>query len=155
YVRYYAPTTTVYWTGASSPNWTTGGNWLSNMIPTAASDVVFSYFSIGNFNMTLGQDIAVHSLSIEEASPIAISGNTLTVGAGGIDMLSALSAAGIYSALVLNDVHPWNIASARSLSVNTIVSGSGGMTLTGRGTVALGGTNYCTRTTTISNGTLL
>ena len=155
YVRYYAPTTTVYWTGASSPNWTTGGNWLSNMIPTAASDVVFSYLSVGNFSITLGQDTAVHSLSIEEASPIAISGNTLTVGAGGIDMLSALNDAGIYSALVLNTAQPWDIASGRTLSVNAIVSGLGGMTLTGRGTVALGGTNYCTGTTTISNGMLL
>ena len=28
YVRYYAPTTTVFWTGASSANWSTAGNWL-------------------------------------------------------------------------------------------------------------------------------
>jgi beta-glucanase (GH16 family) len=155
YVRYYAPTTTVYWTGASSANWTTGGNWLSNMIPNSASDVVFSYLSVGNFSMSLGQDTTVHGLSIEEASPIAIGGNTLTVGAGGIDMLSALNDAGIYSALVLSTAQSWNIASGRTLVVNTIVSGSGSVALTGRGAVMLGGTNYCTGSTTISNGTLV
>ena len=155
YVRYYAPTTTVFWTGASSANWTTGGNWLSNMIPNSASDVVFSYLSVGNFSMTLGQDTTVHGLSIEEASPIGIFGNTLTLGAGGIDMLSALNDAGIYSALVLNAAQSWNIASGRTLVVDTIISGSGSLTLTGRGAVVLAGTNNCSGPTTISNGTLL
>ena len=155
YVRYYAPTATVFWTGASSASWATRGNWLSNMVPNSASDVVFSYLSAGNFSMSLGQDTAVHGLSIEEASPIAIAGNMLTVGAGGIDMLSALNDVGIYSALVLSAAQSWNIASGRTLAVNTIVSGPGSVALTGRGAVVLGGTNYCTGSTTISNGTLV
>jgi autotransporter-associated beta strand protein len=155
YVRFYAPTTTVYWTGARSADWANGGNWLSNMIPNSASDVVFSYLSLGNFSIPLGQDTTVNSLSIEETPPFSIAGNTLTVGAGGIDMLSALNDAGIYSPLVLSAPQAWSIAPGRTLVANTTVSGPGSLTLTGRGTVVLGGTNSCSGLTTISNGTLL
>ena len=42
YVRYYAPTATIFWTGASSAYWTNSANWVSNMVPTATSDVTFS-----------------------------------------------------------------------------------------------------------------
>jgi hypothetical protein len=69
-------------------------------------------------------------------------------------MLSALNDAGIYAPLVLGTGQSWNIASGRTIVVDTTVSGSGGLTLTGRGTVLLGGTNICSGLTTISNGTL-
>jgi hypothetical protein len=155
YVRYYAPTTTVYWTGASSADWTDGGNWLSNMIPNSASDVVFSYLSVGNYSMVLGQDTAVNSLSLEETPAFSIVGNTLTLNSGGIDMLSALDNATINSALVLGAAQAWNIATNLALIVNGTIGGAGGLNLTGRGEVVLAGMNNCSGLTTVSNGTLL
>jgi autotransporter-associated beta strand protein len=161
YVRYYAPTSTVFWTGASSADWTTAGNWLSNMIPNAASDAVFSYLSVGNFSISLGQDTAVRGLSIQEAGPISITGSTLTLNSGGIDMVSgfnmspAFNDATINSALVLGAAQCWNIGEGRVLTVNGVVGGAANLTLNGRGTVVLGGTNSCSGLTTISNGTLL
>ncbi len=154
YVRFYSPTTTVYWIGNSSANWTDGNNWLSNMIPTTASDIVFSYLSTGNFSITLGQDITVNSLSIEESGPIGIFGNTLTINSGGIDMLSALYSANIYSAVVLNAPQSWNVASGLALVINSNMSGPGNLILNGLGTVLLAGTNNCSGATTISNGAL-
>lgn len=154
YVRFYSPTSTVYWIGNSSANWTDGNNWLSNMIPTSASDVVFSYLSTGNFSITLGQNITVNSLSIEESGPIGIFGNTLALNSGGIDMLSALYDAGIYSAVVLNAPQSWNIPSGRTLVIDAPMSGPGNLTLTELGTVVMEGTNNCSGSTTISNGTL-
>ena len=82
YVRYYAPTTTVFWTGASSADWNATGNWLANQTPNASNDVVFSYLSVGNFSISLGQNTTVRGLSIQEAGPISITGNTLTIGSG-------------------------------------------------------------------------
>ena len=154
YFRFYAPTTTVYWVGASSANWADSGNWLSNMIPTSASDVVFSYLSVGNFSITLGQNTTVNSLSIEEANPLGIFGNALTINAGGIDMLSALNDAGIYTPLFLGAAQAWNIASGRTLVVDTTVSGSSNLNIIGRGTVLLEGTNDFSGLMTVSNGTL-
>jgi autotransporter-associated beta strand protein len=145
---------TVYWTGASSAEWTDSGNWLSNTVPTAASDVVFSFPSISNFSTTLGQDTTVNSLSMQETASISISGNSLTINAGGINMLSAYSNATINSALVLGAPQNWAIAPNRVLTINGSMSGAGNLTL-GQGTVILTATNTCTGTTTISNGTLV
>jgi autotransporter-associated beta strand protein len=144
---------TVYWTGTSSTNWTDSGNWLSNTVPSSASDVVFSFPSIGNFSTTLGQNTTVNALSMQETGPISISGNSLTINSGGIDMLSAYYNATINSALVLGASQNWAIASNRMLTVSGPMSGAGNLTLW-QGTVILTGTNSCTGTTTISNGTL-
>ncbi len=144
---------TVYWTGASSADWTDSGNWLSNTVPSSLSDVVFSFPSIGNFSTTLGQDTTVNGLSIQETGPIGISGNALTINSGGIDMLSASNNATINSALVLGASQNWAIAPGRALTVNGPLSGGGNLTLW-QGTVILTGTNSGTGTTTISNGTL-
>jgi hypothetical protein len=145
----------LYWIGASSANWTDNGNWLSNMIPTSATDAVFSYLSLGNYNITLGQNTTVNSLSIQETPPISISGNALTVNAGGIDMLSALNNATINSALVLNAAQSWGIGTNVALIVTGTVSGPGSLTLTGPGVVALEGTNNSSGPTIIKDGTLL
>lgn len=145
---------TVYWTGASSANWADSGNWLSNMVPTSASDVVFSFPSIENFSTTLAQNTTVNGLSIQETGPIGISGNSLTINSGGIDMLSASNNAAINSALVLGASQNWAIAPGRVLTVNGPMSGAGNLALS-LGTVILTGTNSCSGTTTISNGTLV
>ncbi len=145
---------TVYWSGAFSANWAASGNWLSNTVPTSASDVVFSFPSLGNFSTTLGQNTTVNALSIQETGPIGISGNSLTINSGGIDMLSAYYNATINSALVLGASQNWAIAPNRVLIVNGPMSGAGNLTLW-QGTVNLTGTNSCTGATTISNGTLV
>lgn len=152
YVRYYAPTTTVFWTGASSADWTDSGNWLSNMVPTSTSDVVFDYLSVGNFNITLDQSIAVNSLAIQESGPITITGNALTVSGGGIDMVSAINNAVVASPLLLGADQNWKIGSGYWLTVTGPMSGAGNLTLTGMGTVASTGTNSCSGLTTVKNG---
>jgi beta-glucanase (GH16 family) len=161
YVRYYAPTTTVFWTGASSADWNATGNWLANQTPNASNDVVFSYLSVGNFSISLGQNTTVRGLSIQEAGPISITGNTLTLNSGGIDMVSgfnmspAFNDATINSALVLGAAQCWNIGEGRVLTVNGVVGGMGNLTLNGRGTVTLAAANVCGGSCTVSNGTLL
>jgi autotransporter-associated beta strand protein len=144
---------TVYWTGVSSADWTDSGNWVSNTVPSSGSDVVFSYPSIGNFSTVLGQDTTVNALAIQESGPISISGNTLTVNCGGIDMLSASNNATINSDLVLGVSQNWAIAPNRALTVNGTLTGAGDLTLW-QGSVILTGSNNCTGTTTINGGTL-
>jgi autotransporter-associated beta strand protein len=144
---------TAYWTGANSADWTDSGNWLSNTIPSSVSDVVFSFPSIENFSTTLDQDTTVNGLSIQETGPISISGNPLTINSGGIDMLSASNNAIINSALVLGASQNWAVAPNRVLRVSGPMSGAGNVTLW-QGTAILAGTNSCTGTMTITNGTL-
>ena len=154
YVRIYAPTTTVFWTGAGSANWTDGNSWLSNMAPNAGSYVVFTHFTTGNQNTTLHQNMAVNSVAFQDGGPYSISGNTLTIETHGIDTVSSSVNTTINSAIVLGANQNWKIAQNLVLAVNGPVSGPGNLTLTWLGTVALAGANTCSGVTTISNGTL-
>ncbi len=152
YIRYYAPTSMVFWTGTSSAAWSDAGNWVSNMIPTSASDAVFGYLSLANFNAILPTNISVNSLSIQECSPVSISGGSLTVNAGGVDMLSAINNAVIASPVVLGANQNWSIRSGYALTLTGLMTGPANLNITGRGTVSLAGTNLCTGFTTVSNG---
>jgi len=154
YVRFYAPTTTLYWIGTSSANFSDGGNWLSNMIPASSNDVVFSYLSLGNFNITLATNTTVNSLSFEETPPLSIGGGTLSVNSGGIDMLSAINNDTINSPLVLNAAQTWAVGQNLALIVTGSVSGPGSLTVGGLGEVALEGTNTLSGPTTVSSGML-
>jgi len=154
YVHFYAPTTTLYWVGASSADWADTNNWLSNMIPAAGIDAVFSFLSVGNFNITLPTNTTVNSLSIQETPAVSIGGSALTVGPGGIDMLSAINNATITAPLVLNGAQSWSVGTNLALIVTGPVSGTGGLDFTGQGTVVLEGTNSASGTATVSNGTL-
>ncbi|MGD0258723.1 MAG: family 16 glycosylhydrolase [Verrucomicrobiota bacterium] len=154
YVRIYAPTTTVFWTGAGTANWTDSNSWLSNMLPNGASDVVFTHFTAGNQNTTLDQNMAVNSLAFQDGGPYSISGNTLMIETNGIDTVSSSVNTTLNSAIVLGANQNWKIAQNLVLAVNGPVSGPGNLTLTWLGTVALAGANTCSGVTTISNGTL-
>jgi autotransporter-associated beta strand protein len=154
YVRIYAPTTTVFWTGANTANWSDSNSWLSNMVPNSGSDCVFTHFTAGNQNMTVDQAMAVNSLAFQDGGPYTISGNPLTIGGNGIDTVSSAVNTTINSPVVLGADQNWKIAQNLVLAVNGPVSGAGKLTLTWLGTVQLTATNTCGGTTTISNGTL-
>jgi len=153
YVRFYAPTTTLYWIGTSSANWSDTNNWLSNMTPTAATDAVFSYLSKGNFNVNLGGNTTVNSLSIQEAGPVSINNGPLTVN-GGIDLLSSLYNVSVNTPINVTAAQQWNAAPGVALVVNGNVSGPGSLVINGPGVIALEQTNNFTGPTTISNGVL-
>ncbi len=154
YVRYYAPTTMVFWTGVDSGDWTDPGNWVSNMVPISFSDVVFDYLSIGNENVTIPRNTVIHSLSIQECAPVTISGGTLTINDGGIDLYSALNDATITTPLVLGSNQTWSVGLNLDLTVTGSISGPGSLITTGHGVVAMAGTNSATGGISVTNGTL-
>jgi beta-glucanase (GH16 family) len=159
YIRYYAPTSTVFWTGAVSGDWTDPANWVEGMVPKNGDDVQFGCLGTRNSATTMGsgtpgQNFVLNSLSIMETSPFTLSGNTLTLNAGGLDMYSAAYDASVNCAVVLATTQNWNIAQSRALAVNGSISGAGGLTKRGLGSLGLfGGSNLFTGTTTIKAGT--
>ncbi|HVM49389.1 MAG TPA: hypothetical protein VMU04_15280, partial [Candidatus Acidoferrum sp.] len=153
-VRYYAPTSMVFWLGTNSANWSDSGNWLQSRTPGAGDTVVFSYLTAGNTSIALGQDTAVGGLALEESGPVTISGSTLTVNSGGINLLSALYDSAINSALNVGAAQTWRTGGGRTLTVNGALGGTGALTLTGHGAVALCGASTHSGTITVSNGTL-
>src|ERR1035441_3533581 len=107
YVRYYAPTSMVFWVGASSGSWSDTANWLQSRTPGSGDEVVFSYLTVANSSIALGQDTAIGGLAIQESGPVSISSRTLTINSGGINMLSALYDGVINSSVNLGAAQTW------------------------------------------------
>ena len=85
YVRYYAPTNQVYWSGASSIYRTNSANWIASRIPQPNEEVVFSTLSAQD-NNNLGANFTARKLIFRDGT-FSISGSTLSLGSGGIKSL--------------------------------------------------------------------
>jgi autotransporter-associated beta strand protein len=156
YIRYYAPTTMVFWTGAISGDWGDNANWSAAKTPKTNDDVVISYLTTGTRTMTLGQNYTVRSFSqLETTGAVSLGGSgTLTVGAGGLDLASANNNLTVNSKLILATNQTWLLGTNRTLTANAEVTGAGGITVAGLGTVTLAASNSFTGDTRIQRGTL-
>ena len=153
YVRYYAPTTMVFWDGSASASWADTNNWVAGLSPKTTDEVLFSYLSNSNRATTLGQDVSIKSLTfLETGGAVTISNNTLTLGSGGLDLISASSDPTIYSRLVLGAAQTWSIATNRTLNVSGEIAGAANLTLDHPGTLRLAVSNSFTGTLTLSDG---
>src|SRR5262249_11635457 len=165
YVRYYAPTNVLFWTGASSPYWTNSANWISNLPPTPLNDVTFSSLS-GNLNNTLGSDLSVKGLVfLNTGNSMIISGpNTLSIGSDGIDMVAANHTITISAPINIAANQTWLVGPnnpGNTLNINGGISGSSTLTKASYGTLLLntsnsfsGILNVDTSSTTTSDGIL-
>lgn len=163
YVRYYAPTNVLFWSGASSAYWTNSANWISNLPPTAANDATFSYLS-ANLNPILGDDVSAKGLVfLNLNNGVSINGsNTLSLGADGIDMVAANHTVTINTPINIAADQTWLVGTNNPGNTLNIYGGiSGVFTLTkgSYGTLILyasnsfsGPFNVDTSSTTSSDG---
>ena len=145
YVRYYAPTNVLFWTGANSAYWNNSANWVSNMVPVSTSVLTFSGLS-SSLSMTPGQNYSVNGLVfLNSTGAFSINGaNTLTIGSGGIDMVPADYNVTLNSPVVIGANQAWSVGPnnpGNILTANADISGSAALTKTGSGTLILNGTN--------------
>lgn len=143
------------WTGASDALWTTAANW--NAAAPGASDVaIFDTTSIANLATTLNADISVLGVRIiDPAAAVSIAtGNTLSLGASGIDMSAAAQNLTINSPVTLGAAQSWNVVTGRVLTVNGIIGGTVGVTKTGTGELSLVGANTFTGGVALNAGKL-
>jgi autotransporter-associated beta strand protein len=163
YVRYYAPTNVLFWTGTASPYWTNSANWISNVPPTSLNDVTFSSLS-GNLNNILGTDFSVKGLVfLNLGNGLTINGpNTLTIGSDGIDMVAANHTITINAPINIAANQTWLIGPnnpVNTLNINGNISGASTLTKGSYGTLVLnasnsfsGALNVDTSSTTSSDG---
>jgi len=159
----------LYWTGSSGSAWNTAGNWntsvagvvVSGTAPVTTTDIAFGTTNPGNLANTLGVSTTVNSVNFLPASAsvtVNPDGNTLTIGGGGITNTSA-NAQTINAPIVLGTFQTWTNTGAGLLTIGGVVSGSGGITKSGAGTVTFTGlsataANNYSGATTLDGGTL-
>ena len=141
------------WTGSSDNFWSTPGNWSSLQAPVAGQAVTFSDVSLTNLTTVLDTNFNVSSVIVTTPSGLVSIGgtNTLTLGSG-FDLSAASQNLTVTAPLVMSGNQSWNIAAARSLVVSGGLSdnaASNALSITGGGTVSLGGT------ATYSGGTII
>lgn len=147
YVRYYAPTNMIFWTGAGDGLYLASpGNFVSNMPPQSASDLTFSYLSGNILSPVLGADLSVDGLVfLNMQNGVTIGGgNTLTLGAGGIDMVAANHSVTINCPVNVGAAQSWLVginSPGDTLNLNGNISGSGTLSKGNWGTLILNGTN--------------
>ena len=159
-VTYTAITST--WTNNVDGNWSVGANWSSNpSVPHNAGDAAILGASTALRTVTLDANESVGNLLMTNANSfvIADAGNTLTLdnsGSGaGVNVTNG-TANVIQTAVALNDNATFSINGGSALAVTNIISGSGGLTKAGAGTLILSGTNssYAGKTA-VNGGTLM
>ncbi|HWC58401.1 MAG TPA: glycoside hydrolase family 16 protein [Verrucomicrobiae bacterium] len=90
YVRYYAPSNVLFWTGAVSGNWADTNNWIAGKMPLADSELTFTYLS-ANTKMVWDQSYAIKGIVVLQTKEDVFMGgaDALQIGADGIDMSAA------------------------------------------------------------------
>jgi autotransporter-associated beta strand protein len=148
---------TKIWTGATNSNWNTSSNWSPSGVPASGDDLVFPAWVT---NKTLNNDITAgtsfNSLILKGVG-YTLSGNDITLGAGGI----------IQSGLVTNNIINFDIALGANITINmaglegyltiagAISSGASySITKQGPGSLTLSNANTHSGGTTLSAGTL-
>lgn len=75
------PTTSVYWTGATSTDWNVASNWCGNAVPTSTTDVTIPSSSYATNQPTIGSSGGIcRNITISSGATLTISSsNTLNV----------------------------------------------------------------------------
>jgi fibronectin-binding autotransporter adhesin len=151
-------TTYVWNNGASTGNWdTTDANWSGSVWANSLTNSIASFTGSPAGTVTLTAAISADAVNFSGSGAYTITGNTLTLGAGGITDASTAAQA-INSAVVLNNAQTWTnsggalltvggtinnngntltTAGSGNITLSNIISGAGGLNVTGTGTVTL------------------
>jgi trimeric autotransporter adhesin len=146
---------TMTWTGATSNDWMTAGNWSSDTVPQANDNLVFPPApTSSNFDAvnSFPANTQFNMITIE-SSAYSLSGNPIDV---------ATEVAATYSSGSSNDAIATDliggtvsVATGGTLNMEGAISGSAGLSLSGGGTLDLSGTNNYSGQTLVSGATLL
>ncbi len=167
-----APTAIYTWDGGGADNnVTTAANWLGNAVPTANSDIIWAGTTRLAVNIDTGGPGRSYTFD-NTAGAFVISGASYTLSDGITNNSTATQT--INAAVTLTSAQSWNaatgnlvyggnldnggflltVAGSSNTTISGILSGSGGLSNTGTGTVTLQGANTYTGSTNVSAGVL-
>ena len=138
-----------------------GGSWVGGTPAGSANVAVWDHTVQVNTTKALGANLSWAGIQIlDPATAVTISaGNTLTLGAAGIDLSLATNSLTLSAPVVLGASQTWNVTNGLTLTAGAVVSGSSLLTLNNggnggnnSGTIILGAANTYTGGTVINSG---
>jgi autotransporter-associated beta strand protein len=117
-----------------------GTSWVGGVVPTSSDTALFdSTVSAGNANATLGADLSFLGLQITSPGGLVTinAGNTLTLGASGIDMSAASQGLALACPINFGASQIWNVGAGRGLTNSGLITGVGPLVKVGAGTMAI------------------
>ena len=140
----------------NSDNLSLGSSWVGGTAPNAANIAWWESTVTAPESLLLGGDLSWAGIRLTNpGGPITIgAGNTLTLGASGIDLSIATQDMTLANNVQLAAAQTWSVAAGRTLSVSGSISGAVALTKTGAGTLTLSGVDTYTGATAINGGTL-
>lgn len=155
--RFIAPPPPPAWLGAGDNSWTAAANWKPTAVPATDDVVRFNILSSANLDTILNQDFQIQGVTVTDPSgPVSIGGaNALTIGSCGIDLSGASQDLAITAPVVAAAAQVWNVGDGRTLRIDGGASGSFPVTITGAGSVSLGGPCSWSGDTNVAAGATL
>ena len=103
-----------------------GTAWVGGVVPTAANVAVWDSTVQANLSKTLGASTAWAGIQeLNPGGPVVINadGNSLTLGASGIDLSLATNSLTLDNPVVLGAIQTWNVTNGQTLTVGGAISG--------------------------------
>jgi autotransporter-associated beta strand protein len=150
---YVADATRTWTGGGANGNWSTAANW-GGTAPVAGDSLIFpgGAARLANTNnYTAGTTFASITIS---GTGYALSGNSVALGTAGLTASATGSSNIVSLPLTIAATATFNVATNATLSLTGAVSGGGGLTKSGNGTLVLGAANSYTGASTINAGTV-
>ena len=117
-----------------------GTSWVGGVVPTSLDTALFdSTLTAANTSLLLGADTNWLGLSLTSpgAAVTLNSGNTLTLGASGIDMSTASQGLTLGCGITLATAQTWNVGTGVGSTNSGLLAGTGPLVKTGAGTLAI------------------
>lgn len=146
------------WSGVNGVYFNNASNWSYGGAPTNGEQNVYLYFPGGATHYICQNNISnlvVNGIGFS-GDNYSIYGSNITFAAGA-SITDSGSLNGFGNRLVLNSNITVNVSAGQTLYINGVISGPGGLTMTGPGTVRFNGTdkNTYTGTTYVNSGTFI
>lgn len=131
-------------------------SWIGNKVPGSGDIALWDATVTSANTVALGGNLSWLGLRITNLGGLVTisAGNTLTLGSSGIDMSAATANLTLNCTVSLGSNQIWDITSGRTLLAAGVISGLGGITKNGLGTVTVSGVNAFSGPITINAGTL-
>ena len=145
----------VVWNGANGPsvNWSDAANWVAGVAPVTGDAPTFDgTVGLANTNDFAGDTTFLGLTFNAGAGAFTLSGNRINSTGGLVN--NSLNTQTVNLDVIFVSTHTLNSITGGTMIINGIISGAGGATKTGGGTVTLTHANTYTGATAVNAGTL-